>query len=1667
MEKKSVVKTYTGIRKENLIRNNGKYVMYDKPLGMPIGLTTDVYHNENGKPQQIHKGGLLGYTYDVNGEYGKELNDSYGREVDNIKHYSTTNVKPTFSVNDYEGYNDYVSYIGEVYGIRETYAGHLAGLMGVRDGLEGVAYDIFPNAEGQTFADTINETLQYTDVQYAMEGDKVGIVRNIDVAKALGGVITTNVNNYSGKDTRLGMISNQLYAKALFNAAHFNSLRRTKYITPELEKVYGNNLSNVYNLSSLFLLPDGQPRLIEPLVESFIKEYEGKDVKEYLINFIPEYNEKQEEIQEWNSRDRYFGFSKSIDSENEISRRFNPNLVDEPKMVVSNMKEPSTTYKFYEEGDKSNVNAFDPKSSDINTIDGFKGETIAIKKEGKDILNTTNKLFKNRLFDTLVGRFHTSGDKENTLTQSAVHPTFGLSKGRNLLTKNAWETDKGENINGYDNPYCRVWTYHNQYSKMTDLIRPFTKGSGDTFMGVGELQKDWYSFRNYKGDERLGVHSVLNKNGMVNITPTGKGFDGIDEAIDIKQCMFSIENLAWKDVNISGKGGYRFENGDFVMDYQNTLSEEQRGPNGGRIMWFPPYDIDFQETSSAEWHEDVFIGRGEPIYTYTNTRRNGSLSFTLLIDHPSVLNYWMMDKKNTEDPVNGEQTLLRYFAGCEPIAPSEDVNLAILRGEFLGGSKEIKPKAPNKDIIFNTYFPNNYSGVDVKTKNDVIDILFGGQYVNTAITPTNGTLETFGGEDETLFLGYEMGLNPISTTFFEIGEGTSDVKKMLAEVLNEKTALEKYGNMNFLEVTDIKVEFSDFEENGENFLKYNRKDNLSKENGYDNESNTISNDITNLENQISGVSEEIKVMETKLSNLVEGTVEYEMLIIDIKKAKKELEDIKAIHKTKVNSFNNIQKEKEKNGAFRDLCNNKFGETNVKAFVKTTPIYCVTRKGRVLEQCTISNTKEDAYATYLLYKIKKFNSIDEYFKNGLSEKVCSVYEDGGYDYYGVADVVKTNNVVYNEYNTFTDKREFSKSSWPFGVVEITRGGKTVKKYYYKNKKGNIKESDTKEEQVKVLVHEGILSIFPNEDAFKKSGEFCGCLDDSNEYVYYVPRKFESVDEALKTIKNSLTKEEVTNAYKGHMYGSPTEIQGDVDYWGIQYYCVYEENVSDGVNEIPVGYYSSKQEYIINHELKDIMGDASEHLYIPNGDGDIAYLYKDTKRIITKYAYGNIVSMKENNDIIQEVDELVQHQISYNADKTLKAYVYPHDERLKDSELSDAKNYVDFYSFGLNSTYEKVKEIQPDITCSFGEFYAAVKEGGNGGMYTDFVLACEEAVLRKMGKTEDELKTKMTEASERIKDIASTLKSYKTNILSMTVEADASAEGNIESNNTLAKDRAETLVGYLNGLKFGGASATTTTTQASEKEKQDGSVDISSLLSKKDRKSTVKIKIGNKPGENVIPDGSRGSGKNGKFGEDATDFMSGSTKYRRYDDERLFFSMLKEEDNIAYTNLIKKVRYFSPAFHSITPEGFNARLTFLQQCTRQGPTITASEVGTSGSTAANLAFGRAPFCVLRLGDFLNTRIVVKSVNITYPDNMWDLNHDGIGAQFMMAKVSMQIEIIGGSDISAPIKRLQNAVSFNYYANTSIYDNRSDIAQYNGNGTSSDVRTWNPSLKPRQNS
>ncbi|MCD8207226.1 MAG: hypothetical protein LUD72_04730, partial [Bacteroidales bacterium] len=161
--------------------------------------------------------------------------------------------------------------------------------------------------------------------------------------------------------------------------------------------------------------------------------------------------------------------------------------------------------------------------------------------------------------------------------------------------------------------------------------------------------------------------------------------------------------------------------------------------------------------------------------------------------------------------------------------------------------------------------------------------------------------------------------------------------------------------------------------------------------------------------------------------------------------------------------------------------------------------------------------------------------------------------------------------------------------------------------------------------------------------------------------------------------------------------------------------------------------------------------------------------------------------------------------------------------------------------------------------------------------------------------------------------------------------------------------------------------------------------------------------------------------------------------RFDQEYHFFKLLEQSNPIVFDKLKEKLRVFDPAFHSQTPESFNSRLTFLAQCLRQGPTVGASD--TNATSANNLAFGRPPVCVLRLGDFFNCKIIPENLSIAYEPLVWDLNTEGTGVQPMIAKVSLTFSFIGGSDIRGAITRLQNAASFNYYANASLYDNRAD--------------------------
>ena len=161
---------------------------------------------------------------------------------------------------------------------------------------------------------------------------------------------------------------------------------------------------------------------------------------------------------------------------------------------------------------------------------------------------------------------------------------------------------------------------------------------------------------------------------------------------------------------------------------------------------------------------------------------------------------------------------------------------------------------------------------------------------------------------------------------------------------------------------------------------------------------------------------------------------------------------------------------------------------------------------------------------------------------------------------------------------------------------------------------------------------------------------------------------------------------------------------------------------------------------------------------------------------------------------------------------------------------------------------------------------------------------------------------------------------------------------------------------------------------------------------------------------------------------------------------YFETIKAETPMVYDNLKDKLKFFHPTFHSITPEGLNSRLTFLQQCMRPGDTIPTIKQKTPESkptleynNAVNTSFGAPPVLVMRVGDFYNTKIIPTGLQIAYEG--LDLNPEGIGVQPMIANITLNFNFVGGSGLKESVDKLQNALTFNYYANTEIYDDRAD--------------------------
>lgn len=1140
--------------------------------------------------------------------------------------------------------------------------------------------------------------------------------------------ITKDLGDYFGLNTNAIEIHNVLDIGNYYKKTSYSN---GNYYTPSGKSpVEESNYGNYYDLGVYFdsynsLGNSTQLRLEENLYNPEKKYYPSngiKDIKTYFsYNNIEVGNEKDINNLQiryiFETLEKHSNIANTIDGVYVYAESFNNKIPDDITSISFNSGARFGTYTSYGNGLK---------------VD--------------DLLSKTNNAFRKGKYNTIVARFYDdkSAEKGKTDTLQTAVSKFGVSHGRNLL-----KTTK-DSSQGYDNPYCRVWTYHHQYHRLADTIRPFQeKGKDGNIVITQSDLYDKYGFSEFsanndeKGFEngrvRLGKYGVINQhNGLVNITPVDNG--NPDKKVDIRNCMFSIENLAWKNSwSTSDNEKDTFQN--------NGLSPEQKGPFGGRIMWFPPYDLKFNEAVTVDWNSNAFIGRGENIYTYKNTTRSGQLNFKILIDHPSVVNYWEGKGKSVSNSVNDiddpEQQLLRFFAGCDMLsvkdADSKKVDTAI----------EDEPiPYPNTDkYTFFVFFPNDYSGVDNNDDDFAVEYLTNGVGTWKAKTWNVGTKK-----------------------FYTKEEAETECAK---QGISVDSIVEKYDD-------DYHPNYSVATANDKSVGGYEMKP---------------------------GVSISIASKQT-----------FDNTITDV-------------------TYGSQSK--------RTIC------------------------------AQIGSSGEHEWDKKWYYRVDKSN-IDDLLKNKTN------YLDSGSN---CLNSVAGRKIVIDNFFITNQSKLFSFSEAFVALTENKNGSNRVLEGLYDaESKDRLKDIFSKKDKIKDIICTGQASIQGNSASKSEN-------DARNEKL--AKNRAETIAKWLKReLGVDVKKETIPSA-------------GD--------------NVQDNVNDL------------INKVHRSVRVD----IYVTS---------EETKTV--QEAEKDAVRTSSTGDELS-----VKHPIGVD---------YPNN------------------NLGLG-------------TPTFID--------NSANVYFDADAA---------GKKFDKI-------------ISASPFSVKKNVFTF--------------NPITGKNDANNINGvYGSNNNFIGITM---------------SDDLSLDYAGKDKVLAQLASEGGKETDESLH----------SMNDGTDDELNEKVKIKRYDNESKFFELLEIEDPFMHKKISDKIKYFDPAYHSVSPEGFNARLTFLHQCTRQGPTCGASDINNGNNTANNLAFGRPPVCILRLGDFYYTRIIIDNITIDYGDVMWDLNAEGIGVMPMIADVSISFKYIGGSSLSGPITRLQNAVSFNAYANTEVYDNRAELAQYDENGEITKFAPFNP--------
>ncbi len=238
------------------------------------------------------------------------------------------------------------------------------------------------------------------------------------------------------------------------------------------------------------------------------------------------------------------------------------------------------------------IGSIDGEYNEISS-DYTKNESTNITFKQDSILDRTQRLIESADNVSGIAKLKHVGNAINQVSKVFNDGYKEITKGSRVLSYKDNTTGEERGIE-----YCRIFTKDTPYYTYSDL----QKTDGITTSGR--------RFSNSVFDNTFNLNiAPIKGEGSTNIKKDAKG------NFVAKKYMFSIENLAWRT---SSRPGFTYDD----------LPVCEKGPNGGRVMWFPPYNLKFSDSSTADFGATNFLGRPEPIYTYKNTSRYNLYTFS-------------------------------------------------------------------------------------------------------------------------------------------------------------------------------------------------------------------------------------------------------------------------------------------------------------------------------------------------------------------------------------------------------------------------------------------------------------------------------------------------------------------------------------------------------------------------------------------------------------------------------------------------------------------------------------------------------------------------------------------------------------------------------------------------------------------------------------------------------------------------------------------------------------------------------------------------------------------------------------------------------------------------------------------------------------------------------